>query len=241
MTKRLLALGLAMVAWLPVAGYAADQKPPIPAGSALHIKLGTTLTSKTNKTGDPFTGLVTQPIVVDGVEVIPQGSLVDGHVAFVKPSGRIRGKAQMRIVLDTITTPDEVKYPLSATLQDARSVACNESNTDKEGTIEGCAKSKKKALKQTAIGGAIGAGVGATVGLSTRGGCSYYGCWPSSGPGIGTDIMYGAGIGAGTALIYNVFKHTKHIILIEGTPLTFVINRNVESDKASTPEESSQE
>jgi hypothetical protein len=46
--------------------------------------------------------------------------------------------------------------------------------------------------------------------------------------------MYGAGIGAGTALLYNLFRHEKHIILVQGTELTFVINRNVDAD-APTP------
>ena len=48
------------------------QTVSIPAGSVLHMKLTTTLTSKTNKTGDPFTGQVTQPINVDGKEVVPK-------------------------------------------------------------------------------------------------------------------------------------------------------------------------
>ena len=35
----------------------------LPAGSSLHVRLQTTLTSKTNKTGDKFTGYVEQPVV----------------------------------------------------------------------------------------------------------------------------------------------------------------------------------
>ena len=53
--------------------------------------------------------------------------------------------------------------------------------------------------------------------------CRYYG--NCGGAGMGTDIMYGAGIGAGTALIYSLFKHEKHIVLVEGTELTFTVNR----------------
>ncbi len=236
MSKWMLSLGLMAAVSLPLFGQKTDPKPPIPAGSALHVKLQTTLTDKTNQTGDKFTGLVIQPVLANGVEVIPANSLVEGHVAFVKPSGRIRGKAQMRIVLDNIITPDEVSYPLSASLQDASTLPCNEKANDDEGTIEGCGKSKKKALKQTAIGGAIGAGAGAIAGVATRGGCDYYyGCYPSTGPGIATDVMYGAGIGASTALLYNLFKHEKHIILVAGTTLTFVISRNVSGEGEKAP------
>ena len=54
------------------------------AGSSLHVRLQTTLTSKTNKTGDKFTGFVEQPVTNDGKVIVPRGSLVDGHIVFVK-------------------------------------------------------------------------------------------------------------------------------------------------------------
>ena len=195
----------------------------IPAGTTLRVRLGTTLTSKTNKTGDPFTGEVVQAIVVNGKEVVPAGSMVDGHVAFVKPSGRIKGKAQMRIVLDSITTPDEQTLRLSSTLEDSHGGVCGSTANDEEGTIVGCGKSKKDAAKDAGIGAAMGAGAGATVGMGQEIDCHYYG--NCGGPGLGGDILYGAGIGAGTALIYNLLKHEKNIILLQGTDLVFVVNR----------------
>ena len=139
------------------------QKPvAIPAGSTLRVRLGTTLTDKTNKTGDPFTGDVTDAIMVNGKEVVPQYSAVNGHVAFIKPSGRIRGKAEMRIVIDNITTPDNLVYPLSSVLEDAQGGVCGDttvigkkSKANEEGTITGCGKSKKQAAKGAAIAGAI--------------------------------------------------------------------------------------
>src|SRR5690242_18780099 len=71
---------------------AADGPVPLPAGTALRVRLTTTLTSKTNKTGDKFTGVVQQPVVSDGKTIVPDGSYVDGHVAFIKPSKRIKGR-----------------------------------------------------------------------------------------------------------------------------------------------------
>ena len=204
------------------------SKLTVPAGSTLHVRLTKTLTSKTSKTGDPFTGQVTEPVTVNGQEVIPAGSLVDGHVAMVKPSGRIAGKAQMRIVLDHIMTPDDVKIALAGSLEDAHGGPCASTAGDDEGTIKGCGKSKKSAAKDAAIVGAIGAGAGATVGMGSEIECRYYGA--CGGPGIGTSIGYGAGIGAGTALIYNLLKHEKEIVLVQGTDLTFVVNRTVSAD-----------
>jgi hypothetical protein len=203
------------------------QTVSIPAGSVLHMKLTTTLTSKTNKTGDPFTGQVTQPIVVDGKEVVPKFSQVLGHVAFVKPSKRVAGKAQMRLVIDKVVTPDEDKqFLLPSTLDDSNNAPCAHTKDD-EGTLEGCGKSKKDALEGAGIAGAMGAGAGATVGMGHEIECRYYGnCGGSS---MGADIGYGAAIGAGTALIYSLFKHEKQIILVQGTELTFIVNRTTEA------------
>lgn len=219
-----------------------EAAPPIPAGTTLRVQLDTTLTDKTNKTGDKFTGEVTDPIVVNGKEVLPKYSTVDGHIAFLKPSGRMAGKAQMRLVLDTVTTPDGIIYPLSGTLEQAQGGVCaHASNTgktkaDEEGTITGCGKSKKSAAEAAAIAGGMGAGVGASIGMGKIMECEWYGYCPPGGSGIGTDIGYGAGIGAGTALVYTLFKHEKHIVLVQGIDLTFTVNRTTMADKTPAPD-----
>ena len=208
----------------------AETHVSLPAGAMLHVRLTTTLTSKTNKTGDKFTGIVDQAVLVGGQTVVPEGSLVNGHVSFLKPSKRIKGIAQMRVVLDDVTTPEEAKYFLTGTLEEAQGGDCAHTGSDDEGTIKGCGKSKKDAAKAAGIAGAVGAGAGASVGLGHEIECNYYG--QCGGPGMGTDIMYGAGIGVGTALIYSLFKHEKDLILVEGTHLAFVVNRSVEASPA---------
>jgi len=208
------------------------QRPVLPAGSLLRVRLKTTLSDKINKNGDPFVAQMIEPVTANGDEILPAGSVVNGHVAFVKESGRVKGVAELRLVADSVTLPEgDAHYNLSASLEDARGSDCAKVTDADEGTVKGCGKNAKSVLKNTAIGAGVGTAAGAIAGAVTRGGCDYYyGCYPSSGPGIGTDIMYGAGIGAGTALIYSLFKHNKHVILVQGTELTFVINRSVNSD-----------
>jgi len=197
----------------------------LPAGATLHVRLTATLTSKTNKNGDPFTGEITEPVRANGKEIVPEGSLVYGHVAFIKPPGRVSGRSEMRVVLDRIETQDDIKFALGAPLEEAQGAPCA-TTTGEEGTIKGCGKSKKDAAKDAALGGAMGAGAGATVGMGHQIECEYYG--QCGGPGWGTDIGVGAAIGASTALIYHLFKKEKDIILVEGTHLTFVVNRSVD-------------
>lgn len=197
----------------------------LPAGSSLRVRLQTTLTSKTNKTGDKFTGYVEAPVVANGKTIVPTGSLVDGHVVFVKNSKRVKGVGQMRIVLDDITTQDGAEFLLNGTLEDAQGSPCAKSGNDDEGTIKGCGKSAKDAMKGAAIAGAMGAGAGATVGMGHEIDCQYFG--NCGGPSFGADVGYGAAIGATAALIYNVFKHEKPLVLIQGTHLTFMVDRSV--------------
>jgi hypothetical protein len=207
--------------------------PTLPPGTILKVKLGTTITSKTNKPGDTFTGVVAQDVLSGTETLVPQGSTVSGHIAFLKPAGRIKAKARMRIVLDSITTPEEQTIQLSSTLADSKGGVCGNTASDDEGTIVGCGKSKKDTAKDAALGAAMGAGAGASVGMGQEIECRYYG--NCGGPGLGGDILYGAGIGAGTALLYNLFKHQKEIILLAGSELTFVVNRTRDASNPSLP------
>jgi len=201
----------------------------LPAGSTLHVRLTTTLTSKTNKNGDPFTAEITEAVRANGKEIVPEGSLAYGHVAFVKPPGRVNGRSEMRVVLDRIETQDDIRFALGAPLEEAQGAPCA-STTGEEGTIKGCGKSKKDAAKDAALAGAMGAGAGATVGMGHQIECEYYG--NCGGPGFGTDIGVGAAIGAGTALVYHLLKKEKDVILVEGTHLTFVVNRTAEGTES---------
>src|SRR5690348_6407427 len=93
-TTKALTTALAAVVF-PALALAAEGGVTLPAGTALHVRLTTTLTSKTNKTGDKFSGMVEKPVIVNGKTIVPDGSFIDGHVAFIKPSKRIKGRAEM--------------------------------------------------------------------------------------------------------------------------------------------------
>jgi hypothetical protein len=233
--NRILSLlaAFSLAAALSIPSALAAESVVVPPGTILRVKLHTTITSKTNKVGDTFKGMVTQDVMSGKDTIVPQGSLVTGHIAYLKHAGRIKAKAQMRIVLDSILTPDDKKIQLSSTLEDSKGGVCGNAPSDDEGTIQGCGKSKKDAAKDAAMGAAIGAGAGASVALGSTIECQYYG--NCGGPGWGTSLGTGAGIGAGTALLYNVFKKQKEIILLSGSELTFVVNRTLENTGSGMP------
>ena len=53
-----------------------------------------------NRQGDRFTVKVAESILVDGVEAIPSGSIVEGRVFRVKMAGRVKGRAEMNLSYD---------------------------------------------------------------------------------------------------------------------------------------------
>jgi hypothetical protein len=202
-----------LLAAVPLAG--AEGSITIPAGTTLNVELTSTLNTKTNQTGDLFTGKVTEPIIYQGVEVVPESSMVEGHVTFLKPPGRAKGKAEMRLVLDTIKTPDGNRYSVSAPLQDAQGpvgVTVNGS----ERTVEGPGKDAKSAAKDTGIG----AGAGAAVGAIADGGAG---------------ALYGAAVGAIVGVVHAIEKHHGELVLPAGTDVTFVVPRAITANKATTP------
>jgi len=210
--------GLAMAVVFPALAISADEETvTLPAGSTLQVRLMTTLSTRTNQNGDPFSGRVVEPIIYEGAEVVPAGSVLEGRVAFVKQPGRVKGVGEMRLVAETITTPEDVKFTLVAGLEDAQG-AEGARVKDEEGTIKGPGKSKKGA----AVESGVGAGAGAAVGAIGAG---------------GSGALYGAGIGAAAGLIHTLFKRHKDIILPQGTELTFVIERTTTAKRVVKPAE----
>jgi hypothetical protein len=205
----------------------------LPRGSIIHMRLQTTLTSKTNKNGDKFEGMVTQPVVANDKTLVPEGSLVYGHVTMAKSSKRVAGTASMRLVLDSINTPDDVNFAFHGTLQDLATSTCTKGIGDDEGTIKGCGKSKKNAAMAAGIAGGIGAASGASIGATQDMICTWYGC-PGQDPNILKDAGIGAAIGGGTALMYSLLRHEKQVVLVSGSDLTFLVDRTVEQESAPT-------
>jgi hypothetical protein len=199
----------------PVLLAAANPQPVIPAGTKIDVQMISALSSSANHSGDLFTAQIQDPIFVGGEELISAGSTLRGHVTFVKPPARVKGKAEMRLVADSLVTKDGQAYTFTAELTNG-----NESDVKvdgKEGTVEGPGKSKKQAAKESGIGAAAGAGVGAIA-------------------GGGTGALYGAGIGAVAGLIHTLAKHHKNVVIESGTSLVFVLTSPATPAKATSSE-----
>lgn len=81
----------------------ASQAIVVPAGTRIRVRLGQTLSTKENQTGDPFSGVVVDPVRVNGQTVIRAGARARGVVTDAKSLGRFKGQAVLAIRLDEVS------------------------------------------------------------------------------------------------------------------------------------------
>jgi hypothetical protein len=182
---------------------------PVPAGTALMVRLETTLATFSNRPGDPFRGSLTQPVVVNGVTVIPAGTTVEGRVTKVSEPRRISGRPTIAILPEAVILPTGERYFLDATLVDT-----NISGTDvnAEGQFKGSGHDRRDQIE--AGGGAAGGMlVGGLIG----------------GP---PGILIGGAVGASAAGAHWLVKH-RSATLPAGTQLTLELNRPLTATPAS--------
>ncbi len=74
----------------------------VPDGTPIHVRLDNSLSTKRNHPGDEFTATVTEPLVVDGRTVIPEGARATGIVVDDSRSGRFHGKARISLKLESV-------------------------------------------------------------------------------------------------------------------------------------------
>jgi len=95
-----------------------NSAPPtltLPAGTGISVRLGQSLDTKRDKPGSGFVAHVATAVTRDGEVLLRRGAPCRGHVVESKASGRLKGRAGMRLALDscesqgrfyTITTSD---------------------------------------------------------------------------------------------------------------------------------------
>ncbi|HYW41880.1 MAG TPA: hypothetical protein VE959_03415 [Bryobacteraceae bacterium] len=156
--RLLLLTGAAALAVTP--GFAAE----LPAGTRIHIRLAQSLDTRRDRPGTPFVAHVSAAVVRDGDVLVPRGALCRGHLVESKPSGRLRGRAIMRLSLDTIEW-DGRKY----TVETSGPAFVSKSHKKRNLVLIGGGAATGASIGAIAAGGvgaAIGAGAGAAAGTT---------------------------------------------------------------------------
>ena len=141
-------------------------------GRAIDAYTTTTLSTKTNKTGERFSATLAESIVDDGWVVARKGARVEGLITDSDPGEKVKGLASLSVTLDSLTLADGRTVRLSASQftreakstkgKDAKKIGIGAGVGTAIGAIAGGGKG-------AAIGAAVGGGAGAGAVLATRG------------------------------------------------------------------------
>jgi hypothetical protein len=134
----------------------------LPAGTRLSVRLGQSLDTKRDRPGTPFVAHVAVAVLSDGAVIVPRGAVCQGHLAESKPSGRLKGRATMRLSLDSIELNGR-KYMIDTTGSAFVSKNHKKRNLALIGGGAGTGAGIG-AIAGGGVGALIGAGAGATAG-----------------------------------------------------------------------------
>jgi hypothetical protein len=179
----------------------AQASGPVPAGTALMVKLQTTLATFSNKAGDPFSARLTQPVVLNGKTLLPAGTMVEGRVTRVLEPRRITGKPTIGILPEALVLPTGERLFLDATLVDTDILG---TDVNQEGEFKGAGHDRRDEI-ETGGGTAGGMLIGGLIG----------------GP---PGILIGGVVGAGSTGVHWLSKH-RSATMPAGTELTLELNR----------------
>jgi hypothetical protein len=147
----------------------------VPAGTHLPLLLHNGVSTRSARPGDPVYLETLFPVIVDKKVVIPAGSYVSGEITDAKRPGRVSGRGELGIKLDTMILPNSYVVDLNA--QPGSASTGGGESVDSEGKVKGDTDKASDAgtmIKTTAAGagigaiaaGAKGAGIGAGVGAA---------------------------------------------------------------------------
>lgn len=125
------------------------QAVTVPQGTPIVVRMIDSLDSSVNKPGDIFHASLENALKIGDVVVAQRGADVYGQLVSVKSAGRLAGKSELALKLNSIRTVNGTVQPIVT------------------GEYEEAGKSR---TKQTAKHAVIGAAIGAVIGGVTGGG-----------------------------------------------------------------------
>lgn len=181
----------------------AETKVRLAEGTKIVFTLNDTLSTKDNRKGDEFSGVVSRSVRVGEDIVVPEGTVVRGTVTQVRRAGRIKGRAELGLRFDELELPNGTRLDLSASLTELDQG--EKEGVNEEGQVKGEGTKKRDAATLGAAAG-IGTAIGAIAG---------------GGKGAAIGAGSGAAIGAGAVLL----TRGKDVKLNRGSELAIQLDR----------------
>ena len=179
----------------------------VPAGTRIAVILENGISTATAKPGDSVYFRTSFPITMNNRVVVPVGSYLRGEIVEAKRPGRVKGRGQFRLRLNTLVLPNGYTVDLNA---EPHSTDGGQTRTDSEGKITGPG-GKGKDAGTVATTTVTGAGIGAIAG---------------GGKGAGI----GAGVGGVAGLAAVLLSRGPEAQLPRGSTMDLVLERDLPLD-----------
>lgn len=213
-------VGIAIPATVEAAKSSANgQKIILPSGTRLPLRLSNGISTRTAKEGNSVYFETIYPLAQDGRVVIPMGSFVSGHLVEVRRPGRVKGRGEILVRLDSLTLPNGYVVALNATPNSADTGG--KETVDSEGKIKGASGVGRDAgtVVVTTAGGAY---LGTNVALFTAG-------------SLGKGAVIGGAAGAVAGLAVVLLTRGPEAELPRGTILDVAFSRPLALDADRLP------
>lgn len=184
------------------------EKITVPSGTRLAVVLENGISTRSARAGDSLYFHTSFPVTQNNHVVIPVGSYIRGSLLDSKRPGRIKGKGEFRLRLESLIFPNGYTVDLLAAPRSADTGG--RETTDSEGKVTGPG-GKGKDVGSVATTTVTGAGIGAIAG---------------GGKGAGI----GAGIGGLAGLAAVLLTRGPDAQLPRGSTLDIVIERDLYLD-----------
>ena len=182
----------------------------IPQGAHALLRLVNSVTTRTAREGDYVYLRTATPIVAGGQIVVPAESYVQGVVSHTIRSGRVKGRAELGIRIETLTLTTGKVVEIAPHLASADAEGSGQKVND-ERQIEQASSVGTNAARVATLGG-TGAAVG---GLADR-------SWKGAG--------IGGGAGAAVGLASVLLTRGREVELPQGSTIDVVFDRAVKVD-----------
>ncbi len=190
--------------------FAAD----IPSGAHVLLRMQNSINTRTSKAGDFVYLQTATPIAAGGSVLVPIGSYVQGVVVDVNRGGRVKGRADLSIRLETLTLASGQQYKFAPRVDSLEGDSGGQKVVGDENKIQQGAGTGRDTA-QIAILTGLGAAVGARVNRFGNGGSALRG------------VGIGSGVGAAVGLASVAFTRGKDVDLRQGASLDVVFDQPV--------------
>lgn len=180
----------------------------IPQGTHVLLRMVNAISTRTAREGDRVYLRTASPIVVNGNFLVPVDTYVEATVSHSIRSGRVKGRAELGIRVNSFTLPTGETLRVSPQLSSVDSGGTEQKVDAKENEIKQGGTKGQDAQRIAVITGS-GAAIG---GLADR-------SWKGAG--------IGAGIGSGVGLATVLLTRGREVDLAQGTTLDVVFDRPV--------------